>query len=89
METREMLEEQLASSRRRADKVLELETEILKYKQLLNDEALEREAEKEKYQDLYEENLQLKRLAKAVTSEVALSSSMSDSEESGNAKVAM
>lgn len=40
METREMLEDQLNSSRRRADKVLELESEIIKYKQLLNDMAL-------------------------------------------------
>lgn len=35
-----MLEEQLSSSRSRADKVLELESEIIKYKQLLNDMAL-------------------------------------------------
>lgn len=35
-----MLEDQLNSSRRRADKVLELESEIIKYKQLLNDMAL-------------------------------------------------
>lgn len=42
METREMLEEQLSSSRNRADKVLELESEIIKYKQLLNDMALVR-----------------------------------------------
>jgi len=42
METREMLEEQLSSSRSRADKVLELESEIIKYKQLLNDMALVR-----------------------------------------------
>lgn len=40
METREMLEEQLSSSRSRADKVLDLESEIIKYKQLLNDMAL-------------------------------------------------
>lgn len=40
METREMLEEQLDSLRKRADKVLELESEIIKYKQLLNDMAL-------------------------------------------------
>lgn len=42
METREMLEEQLSLSRNRADKVLELESEIIKYKQLLNDMALVR-----------------------------------------------
>lgn len=35
-----MLEDQLNSSRNRADKVLELESEIIKYKQLLNDMVL-------------------------------------------------
>jgi len=42
METKEMLEEQLSLSRNRTDKVLELESEIIKYKQLLNDMALVR-----------------------------------------------
>ncbi|XP_047355812.1 protein Daple [Vespa velutina] len=81
METREMLEEQLSSSRRRADKVLELESEIIKYKQLLNDMALERAADKEKYQELIEENAQLHRLTKAAANEAALAGSISDSEE--------
>jgi len=80
METREMLEEQLSSSRSRADKVLELESEIIKYKQLLNDVALERAADKEKYQELVEENTQLHQLTKAAASEAALAGS-SDSEE--------
>ncbi|KAL6267680.1 hypothetical protein P5V15_000755 [Pogonomyrmex californicus] len=80
METREMLEEQLSSSRNRADKVLELESEIIKYKQLLNDMALERAADKEKYQELVEENTQLHQLTKAAASEAALAGS-SDSEE--------
>lgn len=40
-----MLEEQLSSSRSRADKVLELESEIIKYKQLLNDMALVKEVQ--------------------------------------------
>ncbi|XP_011637432.1 girdin isoform X1 [Pogonomyrmex barbatus] len=80
METREMLEEQLSSSRNRADKVLELESEIIKYKQLLNDMALERAADKEKYQELVEENTQLHQLTKAAASEAALTGS-SDSEE--------
>ncbi|KAL0118170.1 hypothetical protein PUN28_009084 [Cardiocondyla obscurior] len=80
METREMLEEQLSSSRNRADKVLELESEIIKYKQLLNDMALERAADTEKYQELVEENTQLHQLTKAAASEAALTGS-SDSEE--------
>ncbi|XP_050587034.1 protein Daple isoform X1 [Bombus affinis] len=85
METREMLEDQLNSSRRRADKVLELESEILKYKQLLNDMALERAADKEKYQELVEENTQLHKLTKAAANEAALDSSISDSEEPAHA----
>ncbi|XP_014471208.1 PREDICTED: girdin isoform X2 [Dinoponera quadriceps] len=80
METREMLEEQLNSSRNRADKVLELESEIIKYKQLLNDMALERAADKEKYQELVEENTQLHQITKAAANEAALAGS-SDSEE--------
>ncbi|KAL6440038.1 hypothetical protein ACFW04_002993 [Cataglyphis niger] len=80
METREMLEEQLSLSRNRADKVLELESEIIKYKQLLNDMALERAADKEKYQELVEENTQLHQLTKAAANEAALAGS-SDSEE--------
>ncbi|XP_043789080.1 protein Daple [Apis laboriosa] len=85
MDTREMLEDQLNSSRRRADKVLELESEIIKYKQLLNDMALERAADKEKYQELVEENTQLHKLTKAAANEAALSNSISDSEEPAHA----
>ncbi|KAG7203145.1 hypothetical protein KM043_010265 [Ampulex compressa] len=81
METREMLEEQLSSSRRRAEKVLELESEIIKYKQLLNDMALERAADKEKYQELVDENAQLHKLTKAAASEAASAGSISDSDE--------
>ncbi|XP_066586200.1 girdin [Prorops nasuta] len=81
METREMLEEQLNSSRRRADKVLELENEILKYKQRLNDMQLEHAADKDKYQELMEENLKLQKLSKAAASEAALAGSISDTEE--------
>ncbi|XP_054016628.1 girdin isoform X2 [Hylaeus anthracinus] len=81
METREMLEDQLNSSRRRADKVLELESEIIKYKQLLNDMALERAADKEKYQELVEENIQLHKLTKATANEAALADSVSDTDE--------
>ncbi|XP_051166692.1 girdin [Leptopilina boulardi] len=80
METREMFEEQLNSSRKRADKVLELEAEIIKCKQLINDMALERAADKEKYQELYEENTHLKRLTKAAN-DATMTESVSDSEE--------
>lgn len=81
MENREMLEEQLSLSRRRADKVLELETQIIEYKQLLNDAALERTADKEKYQELLDENSQLHKLKKAADDEAARAGSVSESEE--------
>ncbi|XP_034943771.1 girdin [Chelonus insularis] len=83
MENREMLEEQLSLSRRRADKVLELEAEIIEYKQLLNDIALERAAEKEKFQELSEENFQLHKLKKAANDEaIRAANSIGESEES-------
>ncbi|XP_011298631.1 girdin [Fopius arisanus] len=81
MENREMLEEQLSLSRRRADKVLELEAQIIEYKQLLNDVALERAADKEKYRELFDENLQLHKLKKAADDEAARAGSISESEE--------
>ncbi|KAJ4427776.1 hypothetical protein ANN_25429 [Periplaneta americana] len=65
LETREMLEEQLQRARKRGDHVLELESEIIKYKQQLNDFALEREAHQEKLQELFEENAQLQLLTKS------------------------
>jgi hypothetical protein len=65
LETREMLEEQLQRARKRADHVLELESEIIKYKQQLNDFTLEREANHEKLQELFEENAQLQLLTKS------------------------
>jgi len=40
METREMLEEQVQRARKRSDQALALETEIIKYKQQMNDMAL-------------------------------------------------
>lgn len=65
LETREMLEEQLQRSRKRGEHVLELESEILNYKQQLNDFTLEREANQEKLQELFEENAQLQLLTKS------------------------
>ncbi|XP_046424921.1 girdin isoform X1 [Neodiprion fabricii] len=85
METREMLEEQLMTTRRRSDKVPELESEILKYKQLLNDASLEREADKERYLEICDENAQLRCITKGNLAETSLSPSMSDSEEPATA----
>uniref|UniRef100_A0A182VWT8 HOOK N-terminal domain-containing protein n=1 Tax=Anopheles minimus TaxID=112268 RepID=A0A182VWT8_9DIPT len=59
LETKEMLEEQLARSRKRSDQVMTLEAEIIKFKQLINDMTLERDVDKSKLQELLEENVQL------------------------------
>lgn len=59
LETKEMLEDQLTHARKRGDQVITLESEILKYKQKLNDIALERDADMSKMQELIDENTQL------------------------------
>ncbi|XP_052891984.1 girdin isoform X2 [Anopheles moucheti] len=59
LETKEMLEEQLARSRKRSDQVMTLEAEIIKFKQMMNDMTLERDVDKSKLQELLEENVQL------------------------------
>lgn len=59
LETKEMLEDQLIHARKRGDQVITLESEILKYKQKLNDIALERDADMAKMQELSDENTQL------------------------------
>lgn len=59
LDTKEMLEDQLTHALKRADQVITLESEILKYKQKLNDVALERDVDKTKMQELMDENTQL------------------------------
>lgn len=54
-----MLEEQLQRSRKRSEHVMNLESEIMKYKQKLNDMASERDADKTRLQELVDENTQL------------------------------
>lgn len=71
LETREMLEEQLQLSREKAEKVLELESEIVKYEKLFNDMALEKTSEESKYQKVCDENSQLHSLIKTMASELA------------------
>ena len=66
LETKEMLEEQLAHSRKRGEQVMSLEGEILKFKQKLNDLALERDADKTKMQELVDENTQLQLTTKSL-----------------------
>lgn len=68
LETKEMLEEQLTQSRKRGEQVMALETEIIKYKQKLNDLALERDADKTKMQELVDENTHLQLTTKNLMS---------------------
>jgi seryl-tRNA synthetase len=81
LETREMLEEQLQRARKRGDHVLELESEIIKYKQQVNDLTLEREANTEKLQELFEENAQLQLLTKSALNDNTVCDIDSDSTE--------
>lgn len=61
-----MLEEQLTQSRKRFEQSMTLESEIIKYKQKLNDMALERDADREKLQELLDENTQLQLAMKSL-----------------------
>lgn len=54
-----MLEDQLTQSRKRFEQSMTLESEILNYKQKLNDMALERDSDRAKLQELLEENTHL------------------------------
>nr|CAD7404869.1 unnamed protein product [Timema cristinae] len=88
LETKEMLEEQLLRARKRGDHVLELESELLKYKQQVNELAIEQEAGREKMQELYEENAQLQVLMKSAlneTSTVSIESEAGDDFEGARA----
>ena len=64
-----MLDDQLEQSRKRGELVLDLETEILKYKQHINELTLEKESDLEKINELYEENAQLQLLTKTALNE--------------------
>ncbi|CAH0552574.1 unnamed protein product [Brassicogethes aeneus] len=80
LETREMLETQLARARQRGDQVLELEAELLTSKQNLNEIALERDAAREKVQELIEENIQLQQVTKSALQETSTLNISVDSE---------
>lgn len=73
---REMLEEQLQRSRKRSDHAMQLETEIMKYKQRLNDMALDRDADKARLHEALEENTQLVLAAKQSSGGVPLSADL-------------
>lgn len=60
-----MLEDQLVRSRKRSEHLMALESEIIKYKQKLNDMALERDVDKTKLQELLDENTHLQLATKS------------------------
>uniref|UniRef100_A0A1B0DCV8 Girdin n=1 Tax=Phlebotomus papatasi TaxID=29031 RepID=A0A1B0DCV8_PHLPP len=78
---REMLEEQLQRARKRSDHAMVLESEIIKYQQKLNDMALERDVDKNKLQELVDENTQLQLATKNLTALSDLNQETSDLEE--------
>ncbi|RZC34637.1 Daple [Asbolus verrucosus] len=71
LETREMLESQLARARQRAEHVLGLEAELLASKQNFNEVLLERDSAKEKIQELIDENIQLQQVTKSILQETS------------------
>ncbi|KAL0276065.1 UNVERIFIED_CONTAM: hypothetical protein PYX00_003727 [Menopon gallinae] len=81
LETREMLEDQLQRARRRGDHMLELEAEILKLNQRINELTLERDAKDKKLEDLYAENAELQVLARSAAHDESFTKSDSDLDE--------
>lgn len=81
LETREMLEAQLARTRQRTDLMLELEAELLTCKQKINDVALERDAAREKILELTHENFQLQQVTKSALQESSIANISIDSDQ--------
>ncbi|XP_020806538.1 girdin isoform X3 [Drosophila serrata] len=84
LESKEMLEEQLQRYRKRSEHAISLESEIIKYKQKLNDMALERDVDRSKLEELLEENAQLQLVAKNLNTTQELDKSFSDNEDDCN-----
>ncbi|XP_075160706.1 protein girdin isoform X1 [Haematobia irritans] len=84
LETKEMLEEQLQRWRKRSEHVMTLESEIIKYKQKLNDMALERDTDRSRLEELIEENTQLQLVAKNLNTTLDIDKSFSDNDEECN-----
>ena len=74
VETKEMLEEQLAGSRKRCEVVLGLENDIIKYKGEIERLQHDREIDRSKVKDLAEENAALTLSQKNSLSESQVSS---------------
>ncbi|XP_074039067.1 protein girdin [Leptinotarsa decemlineata] len=79
-ETREMLEKQLERERQKGDHVLQLKNELLAVKQAFNSVVLERDATKEKVQELLDENHQLQHLMKSALQETSCPNISTDSD---------
>lgn len=75
------MEEQLARSRKKSDQVMILESDIIKYKQKINDMVLERDSDKSKIQELIEENTQLQLATKNLISGNDINAKQSDDED--------
>ncbi|XP_052106053.1 girdin-like isoform X7 [Mytilus californianus] len=58
-ETKNILEEQLSTSHKRVETVIELENELMRYRQQVEEMTLERDADREKIRILTEDNAQL------------------------------
>lgn len=76
-----MLEDQLQRSRKRSDHAMQLETDIMKCKQRLNDMALDRDADKARLQEVLEENTQLLLAAKQTAGGQPLAVELATSDE--------
>ncbi len=71
----------MARSRKKSDQAMVLESEIIKYKQKINDMVLERDVDKNKLHELIEENTQLQLVTKNLISGNETNAKQSDDEE--------
>lgn len=69
VETKEMLEDQLESSRKRCAQIMSIENELYKYKAELHNAQLENENDKKRIEELEEENVALQISSKSSISE--------------------
>lgn len=79
-----MLEEQLQRWRKRSEHVMSLESEIIKYKQKLNDMAIERDSDRSRLEELIEENTHLQLVSKNLNSTLDMDKSFSDNDNDCN-----
>ncbi|XP_064623773.1 girdin-like isoform X2 [Lineus longissimus] len=89
METKQMLEDQLTSSHKRVETVIELENEIMRYKQQLEESTAARDIDRERIQELVEENARLEYEIKSSMNESSnleheLTKAMKDAGGKGN-----